>query len=285
MIRLNLNSGVNLIAKPVLMFGPWKPVNPFSWDLAWQKLRAPPPSLVGTPGSQHVPESQPTKALTTPLQAVAPQRPDTWWGDCPGTFILECSSVEAVRMLRKTGHGPCPRVIRNAKHLHWSSWEKKAASSLALGYMAVKGNLLPETTVHSPSAVPCLLLGIPHDILSRSAPQQRTYGLCVSQAFVSCATSKVLCPLFIYQYWLLFCKTKSLFSEDSGFLHTTPANHSQIPSPFPFSLTLIPAEQLSSQHHSVPSFAKSNCFLFKTPNVYDCLVTHGIVNELHVMLF
>ena len=242
------------------------------------------PSLVRTPGSQHVLVSQPTKALTALLQAVTPQRLDIWWGDCPETFILECLSGEAVRMLRKTGHGPCPHVIRNAKRLHWGSWEKKAASSLALGYMAVKVNLLPETAVHSP-AVPCLLLGIPHDILSRSAPQQRTYGLCVSQAFVSCATSKVLCPLFIYQYWLLFCKTKSPFSEDSGFLHTTPTNHSQITSPFPFFLTLIPAEKLSSQHHSVLSFAKSNCFLFKTPNIYDCLVTHGIVNELHVMLF
>ena len=37
---------VNLIAKPVLIFGPWKPVNPFRWDLAWHKLWAPPiPSL------------------------------------------------------------------------------------------------------------------------------------------------------------------------------------------------------------------------------------------------
>ena len=118
------------------------------------------PSLVRTPGSQHVPESQPSKALTALLQAVTPQRLDIWWGDCPETFILECLSGEAVRMLRKTRHGPCARVIRNAKHLHWGSWEKKAASSLALGYMAVKVNLLPETTVHSPADPACCLASL-----------------------------------------------------------------------------------------------------------------------------
>lgn len=149
-----------------------------------------------------------------------------------------------------------------------------------------EGELASWNHVHRPPAVcPLLAAWHPHDTLSRSAHQQSTYGLCLSQAFVSCATSKVLCPLFIYQYWLLFCKTTSSFREDSGFLHTTPTNHSQICSPFTFSLPLIPAKKLSSQHHSVLSFAKSNCFLFKTPNVYDCLVTHGIVNELHVRLF
>ena len=120
---------VNLIAKPVLIFGPWNPVNPFKWDLAWHKLWAPPlASLVRTPGSQHVLESEPTEALTPLPQAVAPQRLDIGWGECPETFILECLLDEAVGMLRKIGHGPCPCVIRNANHLHWGSGEKKAAS-------------------------------------------------------------------------------------------------------------------------------------------------------------
>lgn len=99
-----------------------------------------------------------------------------------------------------------------------------------------EGELASWSHVHSLPAVPCLLLGIPHDILSRSAHQQSTYDLCVSQAFVSCATSKVLCPLFIYQYWLLFCKTRSSSREDSGFLRTTPINHSQTCGPFTFFL-------------------------------------------------
>ena len=63
----------------------------------------------------------------------------------------------------------------------------------------MKVNLLPETAVHSPPAAQWLPLGAHGDVLSRSAHQQSTYGLRVSQVFGSRASSKLLCPLFIHE--------------------------------------------------------------------------------------
>ena len=240
---------VNLIAKPVLIFGPWNCVYPFKWDLAWHKLWAPPlASLVRTP----------------------------WESACPGEPANEGSHTSASSSsTSKAGHlvGRLSRNIHSWVLIGWGSgdaeknrtWplsmcDKKCKAS-ALGFMREEssfltgpglngheGELASWNHVHRTPAVPCLLLGI----LMIFFP-----GLPTSKVLMACVCLRHLSPVPLQKSSALCLSTSTDFyfakqrhPSEKTLVFSTQLQptipKSAVPSPSPYRLSQPKSYHLST---------------------------------------
>lgn len=148
--------------------------------------------------------------------------------------------------------------------------------------MAMKGNLLPEATftvfLLSPACCLASLMiffpGLPtNKVLMTSVYLRRLSPVPLQKSSALCLSTSTD-----------FHFAKQGHPSERTLVFSAPLQSTipkpAVPLPSPWCLSQRKSYHLSTTVYC-PSL-KSNCFLFKTPNVYDCVVTHKIVNELHV---